>query len=814
MGQDLRYGLRMLLKSPGFTLVAVVTLALGIGATTAIFSVVNAVLLRPLPYREPGQLARVYSEFPTMNLRKFAVSPPEFFDLRNEAKSWEALGGWSMGGANLSAGGEPIRVTAAAVTGGLVEALGVGPALGRSFTPEEDRPSGPRVAMISDGLWRRAFGGQREIIGKAIEIDAQPYTVVGVMPPGYAFPPGSNDQAEVWAPLQLDPADASRRASHFLSVIGRLKPGVTLEQARAESDALVENWRREQRAQHLFHARNHPVLMAPLHEEVVSGARAGVLTLMGAVAFVLLISCVNVASLLLARADARHREFAVRLALGAGRRRLLRQFVTEGLILVVLGGGLGIAFAAWGLDLILAAAPDSVPRAAEVAIDRTVLGFTLGISVLVVFLFALAPMAQVGERNLSDWLRSAGRRAAGGGGGQRLRKALVVTEVALAVMLVTGSGLMLRAFWKLQQVDLNFDARGLLTFRLELPGEKYQRPDRLRFASALEERLARLPGVRSASLVGGLPPERPINANDTRIEGFQPTPEAPAQNVDYWNTVGLDYFKTMGIRTVEGRTFEPTDGGEKAQQVVVINQALARRFWKGSPLGRRVSPDVDATTVWFTIVGVVEDAKNAGVDKPAGPELYFLREQAASRFGLGANQNYVVRVDGNPAALTGAVRAAVGGLDPGIPIYDLKPMTDAVADSLVRPRFLSVLLATFALIALLLAAVGIYGVMAYSVEQRTHEIGIRMALGARKADVLRLVLGQAVALQGAGTLLGLAGAFALTRLMASLLYEVTPSDPPTYVGVVGLLGAVALLAGYVPARRAAKVDPMVALRYE
>ncbi len=812
--QDLRYGLRMLLKQPGFTVVAALTLALGIGANTAIFSVVNAVLLRPLPYREPGQLVRVYSEFPTMELKKFWLSAPEFLDIQNEAKSWEAIGAWSMGGANVGTSGEPIRATATVVTRGLIEALGVQPAMGRNFSAEEDRAGGAQVALISDGLWRRAFGADPDIISKDIQIDSQPYTVIGVMPADYDFPPGSNDPAEVWVPFQLDPANPGGRASHFLSVIGRLKPDVSLQQARAEMDSLISGWKEENRAQHLLSPPNHPVLMSPLHEEVVGSSRAAVWMLMGAVAFVLLIACVNVASLLLARAEVRHREFAVRLALGAGRRRLLTQFLTEGFLLVFIGAGLGTLLAVWGLNAILAASPDSVPRAAEIGVDWTVLAFTLGISVISVFLFALAPMAQLRERNLAEWLRGAGQRNIGGVSGQKLRKALVIVEIALAVVLVIGSGLMIRAFWKLQQVNLGFNPRGVLTFRLELPSEKYQPPDRLRFAKTLQERLAGLPGVKSAALVNGLPPMRPINANDTGIEGYQPTPDGPAQNVDYWNTVGNDYFNTMGIRTIEGRTFEPSDSNENANRVVVVNQALARRFWQGSPIGRRVNPGDSEPPTWFTIVGVVEDTKNTGVDRPAGPELYFQLDQAAASFGRGSRMNFVVRTDGNPSSLASTVRGVVGELDQSVPIYGMQPMSDLVATALVRPRFLSLLLAAFSSIALLLAAVGTYGMMSYSVAQRTQEIGIRMALGAQKRDVLRLVLGQGLVLLSAGTAIGLAGAFALTRFIASLLYEVTPTDLVTYVAVVGLLGAVALLASYIPARRAAKVDPLVALRYE
>jgi len=810
--QDLRYALRMLVKNPAFTAVAVVTLALGIGANTAIFSVVNAVLLRPLPFREPNQLVRVYSEFPTMQLRKFWLSPPELLDIQKEAKSWEAIGAWAPGGQNVGTSSEPLRVTSASVTRGLLETLGVQPLLGRNFTAEEDLNGGPNVALISYGLWQRAFGGSNDIIGKQIQVNSQSTTVVGVTPRDFAFPPGSNDQVEVLVPFQFDPANPGNRGSHFLSVIGRLRPGVTIEQARSELTSLMEGWRGENRAQHLLNPKGHPVLLLPLHEDVVGSARLAVLMLMGAVGFVLLIACVNVANLLLARAEARHREFAVRLALGAGLRRMVQQFIAEGFVLVFLAATLGTLLAFFGLRLLLLFAPDSVPRTGEIRVDLLVLAFTLGVSVIAVFLFALAPLAQIRETNLANWIRGASQRAIGGGG-QVVRKTLVITEIALAVVLVIGSGLMIRAFWKLQQVNTGFEPRGVLSFSINLPATTYKIPDRLRFATTLQQRLASLSGVTSAALAGGLPPLRRINANDTEIEGYQQTPDGPAQNVDYWNVVGNDYFKTMKIRTLEGRTFEPSDDNDNAQRVVVVNQALAKRFWKGSPIGRRVNPGFADPKVWATIVGVVEDTKNAGMDKPSGPELYLQAHQVA-QFGLSTNMNFVVRTDGDPQALAAGVRAAVREIDPSLPVYGLRPMSEVVARSMVQPRFLSLLLATFSAIALFLAAIGIYGVMAYSVAQRTQEIGVRMALGAQRLHVLRLVFGQGFFLLVIGIVIGLGGAFALTRLMRTLLFEVTATDPLTYSGVVALLTGIALLACYIPARRATKVDPLVALRYE
>jgi putative ABC transport system permease protein len=813
--QDLRYGARMLFKKPGFTLIAVITLALGIGANTAIFSVVNGVLLRPLPYKEPDRLVRVYSEFPTMNLRKFWISPPEYMDIQKEAKSWESVGAWATGGVNIAATGAPIRVDAANVTRSLIDTLGVQPAMGRNFTPGEDTVGGPRVAIISHSLWQRAFGGQAGIIGKEIMIDSRPFNIVGVMPQGYVFPPGSNDPAEVWTPFQFDPSNPGGRGNHFLNLIGKLKPGAALDQARSEIEMLMAGWKGEGRARHLLQPNFHPVLMFSLHEDVVGGAKSAVLMLLGAVAFVLLIACANVASLLLARAEARHREFAVRLALGAGRGRMLRQFLTEGMILVLLGAASGVLLAESGLKMIMAAAPDSVPRTGEIRIDLLVLAFTLGVSTLAVFIFALAPMAQLRERNLAEWLHGSGKGAGVGASSQLLRKGLVVTEIALALVLVVGSGLMLRAFWKLRSVDLGFNPFSALSFTIDLPSSAYPVSERLRFSQSLQSKLTSIPGVKSAAMSSELPPLRPIDANDTDIEGYQPGPNEPSRgNVDFWNVVSDDYFKTMDIRLTEGRLFEPSDRSENTQRVVVINQALAKRYWQGSPIGRRLNPMISNDPNWFTVVGVVEDAKNLGVDKPAGTELYFLEPQVSTLFGGITRQNFVVRAEGDPALIAGAVRAAVREADPALPIFGLQPMSDTVADALARPRFLSLLLGAFSVISLAMAAVGIYGVMSYSVSRRTQEIGVRMALGARSSDVLMMVLGQGTKLAAIGVAIGLAGAFALTRVMSTLLFEVSVTDPATFTAVVALLAAVTLLACYIPARRATKVDPMIALRRE
>ena len=809
--QDLKYALRMLKKNPAFTTVAILTLAVGIGANSAIFSVVNSVLLRPLPFREPGQLVRVYSEFPTMKLQKFWLSAPELLDIQREAQSWEAIGAWAPGGQNVGTESEPLRVTFAGIKRSLIFVLGVYSERGRNFTAEEDRNGGPRVAIISHGLWQKGFGGAGDIVGKQIQVNSASTTVVGVMPANFAFPPGSNEQVEILLPFQFDPSNPGNRGGHFLSVIGRLKPGVTIAQAQSEMTSLMAGWKSEGRAQHLLNPPNHPVIMLGLHEDVIGSARKAVWVLMAAVGFVLLIACVNVANLLLARAEARHREFAVRLALGAGMKRMVRQFIAEGFVLVLIALLLGIALAFVGLKLLLLFAPDSVPRTEEISVGLPVLGFTIAVAIIAVFLFGLAPLVQVSERNLANWIRGAGQRSIRGGG-QALRKGLVIAEIALAVILVIGSGLMIRAFWKLQQVKTGFDPGGVASFSLNLPAVKYTNPQRQQFVDSLQQKLTSLPGVASASMATGLPPLRRINANDTEIEGYQQTPDSPAQNVDYWNVVTNDYFKTLKIRVLEGRVFEPQDDNPNAMMAVVVNEALAKRFWTSSPIGRRVNPGFSDPKVWFTIVGVVEDTKNAGMDKPAGPELYFQARQV-NQF-LGANVNFVVRGASDSVPLESSIRGAVRELDPTLPVYNLWSMDEVVSRSMVQPRFLALLLATFSGIALFLAAIGIYGVMAYSVAQRTQEIGVRMALGARPFHVLRLVFKQSLVMLLFGTVIGLAGAFVLTRAMRTLLFEVTATDPLTYVSVIGLLVVVALLASYIPARRAAKVDPLVALRYE
>ena len=811
--KDLRYAARMLAASPGFTAAAVICLALGIGATSAIFSVVHAVLLRPLGYREPDRLIRVYTEFPKFangGLRRFWMSPPEYDELSRELQSWESLDAWADGAVNLAGAAEPIRVTSAFVTGGLFHSLGVSPALGRAITPADDIQGAPLVAVISDGLWQRAFGRDPSVVGRVIQINGQNANIVGVMPASFSFPPGQIDPAEVWAPFQLGPPDPQQRGSHFLYPIGRLKPGVSMRQALDEIDRHVQDSPARIGANHPFSPDAHPLVMYPLQAEVVRTIRPALWTLMGAVVFVLLIACVNVANLLLARAEARQREIAIRKALGARVGQLIRQFTIEGLLLSITGASLGLLLASVGLKLVVEAGRASIPRASEISIDPTVLAVTLGVSLLTAMFFGLAPLAQIATGTLHDALKAAANRSSGSVTSNRFRSALVSSELALALVLLIGTGLMVRAFWKLSEVNPGFQPSSVLTMRVNLPQSTYPKDANItRFWQSLQEKVAAIPGVQSVTSMSGLPPERPINANDTQIENFTPVPGGPGHNIDYWQNTGDHFFETMGIRLVDGRFFDARDG-EGATPTVIINQTMARTYYGNeSAIGRRVRPGFQDP--WRVIVGVVGDVKNAGLDKPAGSELFFpyRQEGFATRTGFLA-----VRAANDPNALISPVRAAAQSIDPSIPVSLIRTMDDVLAGARSRPRFLTTLLGLFSATALLLAAVGLYGVISYSVARRTTEFGIRMAMGARASDVLGLVLGQGMRLALIGVAAGAIGALALTRLIRGLLFGVSSFDPLAFIVMAAVLVAVTALACIIPARRATSVDPLVALRYE
>jgi len=820
--RDLRHAIRNLARTPGFALVTILTLALGIGANTAIFSVVNAVILRPLGYPHPEQLVYISSQFPAMGFDQFWVSPPEYLEFQERVHAFAVVGAFSTGQANLTAPDRPRRVNAGQASADLFRALGVNAQYGRTFDAAETRPNGPPVTILSNEVWRSAFGGSPGVLGSEVEINGVRRTVVGIMPPQFDVADG---HVEVWNPLVIDPANRTQaRASHFLYLIGRLAPGATLASANAELDTVLAGWRASlqnpadpTRGMHAPDPKNHRLRLDPLQTQIVGSARTAVFVLQGAVVFVLLIACANLANLLLARAESRHKEFAVRAALGAGRGRLLRQFMVEGCLLSCIGAALGLGVAVIGMRALIAAYPDSLPRAAEVTLDLGVLAFTLVIGLATGAVFGLAPLLHLGADATSLALKEGGTRSTAGAGRNRVRRGLVAAEVALAVALVIGAGLLLRTVMNLANVDSGFTRGQLVTFGVTLPNATYAKPDQVKgFYARLLDELRATPGVQSVAAMTGLPPLRQVNANDTDIENYTPPPQGPFANVDYYNTVTLGYVEAMGIPVVEGRAFQSTDANTP---VVLVNQTMARTFYKDqSPLGRRVRPSArpDANVPWFTIVGVLKDVKQGGVDKKTGTELYFNFEQLLANgpgFGVGT-MNVVMRTTQSPEALSATIRQIVTGLDRTLPIIKLRTIDDVFAESISRPRLLAQLLGIFAGLALLLAAIGSYGVLSYMVTERRREIGIRMALGADRASVLRMVLGQGLRLTLFGVLAGLTAAFALNRLIASLLFGVKPTDPVTIGGVVLLITTVALIACYLPARGATRVDPMIVLREE
>jgi predicted permease len=797
-----------MMRAPGFALVAVLTLALGIGANTAIFAIVNGVLLRPLAYPEPERLVLVTSQFPEMGFDQFWVSPPEFLELQERSRSFHVLGAYTTGDSNLGTRERPRRVRAARVTADFFDALGVAPLLGRTIRPEETLPGAPPVAVLTYGLWSSVFGGDPSLVGETIELDGRKITVAGVMPEGFGL---ATEPVEAFVPVSIDPANRQNRGNHYLYLIGRLAPGVGLEAARAELETLLVEWPGKD-----FHAPNltsHRLRIDPLQEEVVGDARTAIWALQTAVGFVLLIACANLANLLLARAESRQREFAIRSALGAGGVRLARQFLSEGLVLSLLGGATGVVLARVGLRALVATFPEALPRAGEVAVDGEALLFMLMVAVGTAIAFGLAPLIHLRASSLTATLREAGQRSATSGR-RLLRRFLIASEVALAVVLVTGAGLMVRTVWNLTRVDAGFDRAGLVTFALDLPAPTYPDPGQVAsFYSQLLEELRAVPGVREAAVANGLPPLREVNANDTDIEGYQQSEgEGPLENVDYWQSASTGYTETMGIPIVEGRSFQASDEG--GDLVVLVNETMAATFWPGtSPLGRRVKPGFGDELPWLTVVGVVKDVKQGGVDKKTGTELYFHTEQVgrALRF---ANMNVILRTDMPVSALASSVQRVVAAKDASLPIIDLRAMDEVFSQAIGRPRLLAQLLLGFAILALLMAAIGTYGVLAYVVAERRREIGIRMALGAARGSVLSMVLRQGLGLTLVGLVVGLAGALAVNRLAAALFFGIEPADPVTYSAVAVFICLVGLVACYAPARRATRVDPIVVLRQE
>jgi predicted permease len=812
MRQHVRYAVRMLWRSPSFTVASIICLALGIGATTAVFSVVYAVLMKPLPYSDSNRLVRIYSEFPKFpggGLRKFWLSPPEFFDLRREATLWESIDAWADTGVNLAGESMPIRVTACNLSGGLMPALGVKPLMGRVVDREDDLQGKLVAGVISYGLWQSAFAGDAGIVGRNTKLNGLPMRIVGVMPKGFQFPPGEVDVPDLWIPLQLDPSSPANRGGHNLSIVGKVKAGVPIEPAQQELAQLVNAWSAAQTQKvHKFDPAVHPLVSFGFQQDLVGSVRPAMLTLLASVAFVLLIACVNVANLLLARAEARQREIAVRKALGAADKTLMLQFLVEGTILSLAGAVVGVALAYGGLRLLIRVSNGGIPRVNEISVDWRVLLFTLVVSVASGVFFALAPMLQALHGRLSDALKTAAGRSTATEEANLLRRAMVVAEVALALVLLIGTGLMVRAFWKLQAVDAGLNPHGLLTMRLSLPRAVYPDGAQLQqFWTALQQRAASIPGVASATVFAGMPPMRPVNSNDTAIEGFVQRANGPIQNVDYYQAVGRSFFETVGARIIEGRTFDERDG-TGGNPSVIVNVTMAKTFWPGqSAIGHRIKTGGDKD--WRTIVGVVADLKNGGLDKPTGTELFLPQDQSPIRNGY-----VVLRTAGNPLDFARQVRQEIAQLDPSVPVAQVRTMDHVMQASQSRPRFLTLLLSIFSGVALILAGVGIYGVISYSVQQRVNEFGIRMALGAAPGSVLSMVIKQGVMLGLAGIAIGTLGALWLTRFIQGLLFGIDPVDAVTFTMMAGVLLAVTLMACYVPALRATRLDPLVALRYE
>jgi putative ABC transport system permease protein len=813
--QDLRYGARMLVKNPGFALVAVFTLALGIGANTAIFSVVNSILLRPLAYPEPQQLVILNHNYPKLDL-KASVSAVGYTHYRERAQSFEYVLAASPWPANLTGAGDPERLAGMAVSANFFQTLGVEPRLGRGFTAEENQPGRNRVVVLTDGLWRRRFGGDPGIVNKTVTLNGENHTVVGVTPPGFQFGREIGQVFDLFAPIAFTPdqLQAARWRNESLFVVARLKDGVSVRQAQAEMDAVAANVRQTYfGGGDAADPQSWGLLLTPLAEVIVGDIRPALYVLLGAVGFVLLIACANVANLLLARASVRQKEIAVRTALGAGRGRVIRQLLTESLLLAVAGGVLGLLLAYWGVDALLALHRDLIPRSHEVGIDRTVLGFTLGVSVLTGLVFGLVPALQLSRTDLHETLKEGGR-AGGVHARAGFRNALVVFEVAVALVLLVGAGLLVKSFLRLQEVNPGFRPQNLLVMQVSLPPAKYREPAQSdAFFNRALENIRRLPGVESAGLSTSVPMSGQNSSGSFQIEGRQVPPGQMAPWGNRWLT-NATYFQTMNIPLVKGRYFDERDNRDAAG-VAIIDETAARKFWPDEdPVGKRITfqRDPQGNPVWREVVGVVGHVKHRGLEGES-PVQYYVPYNNQAPFTVG-NMYVVVRTAAEPASSAGAVRTAIQAADKEMPVFRVTTMERLVSDSMAQRRFALLLFGVFAAVALLLAAVGLYGLMSYTVTQRTHEIGIRMALGARGGDVLKMVVRQGMTLAGVGLGLGLVAAFGLTRLMKTLLFGVRATDPLTFVLIAALLTTIALLACWIPARRATQVEPMIALRGE
>jgi predicted permease len=804
LGQDLRFALRTLVKNPGFTIVAVIALALGIGANSAIFSVVNAILLRPLPYKSPDQLVVIWENAAHLGFPKDTPSPANFLDWRGQSTVFAGMSAFAERSFNLTGVGEPERLEGRRVSANLFDVLGVKPIIGRSFVAQEDQP-GSKVVLLNESLWKRRFGSDPGVIGRAVNLNGEPYTVVGVLPHTVRLPSSGNWRDQVWVPLAFPSEEAASRSAHYLEVIARLKPGITLPKAQAEMDTIAARLAQQ------YPETNTRIgaVVGPLHEEIVGKMKSPLLILLGAVAFVLLIACANVANLLLARAAVRQKEIALRLALGANRLRLTKQLLVESVLLSLLGGVVGLGLAYFGLNVLARFIPTNVAQADTISIDVKVLLFTLAIAVVTGLIFGLVPATQASHFNLNETLKEGGRDSGAGARGKRLRNSLVIAEVAISFILLVGAGLLINSFIHLRNLDPGFRADHLLALNVDLSEVKY--PDtqrRTTFFAEVTRRVRTLPGVQSVAVAGNLP--LTVNGDSTfiAVEGIPDPPVDQWPDVIY-RTVGPGYFATMGIPLVRGRDFNDQDTLDTTP-IVVISEKTAKHYWPNeNPIGKRLKPGATTnTTPWRTVIGVVKDVRQNDFIAEPKMQMYFSYRQVKD---LVANA-LVVRTSVDPLSLGTSVRNAIWSVDKDQTVANIDSMEHIVAGAVARQRFSMLLLAIFAGLALVLAAVGIYGVMSYSVAQQTREIGIRIALGAQRRDVLRMTVKEGLKLVGVGLLIGLTSAFVLTRVMESLLFGISATDPITFGIICVVLLMVAALASYIPALRATTVDPMVALR--